>query len=64
MNIRIWATCALLVAAPVWAEPGELSLDDVARLALEQQPNLDAYTSASAAATEAAVARASCPIRS
>lgn len=61
MNIRIWATCALLVAAPVWAEPGELSLDDVARLALEQQPNLDAYTKASAAAIEAAVAEGELP---
>ena len=61
MNIRVWATCALLIAAPAWAEPGELSLDDVARLALEQQPNLDAYTQASAAAREAAIAEGELP---
>lgn len=51
----------LLIAAPAWAEPGQLSLDDVARLALEQQPNLDAYTKAAAAASEAAIAEGELP---
>lgn len=52
---------ALLLAAPAFADQPVLTLNDVARLALEQQPNLDAYTKASVAASEAAIAEGKLP---
>lgn len=61
MMTRICITGLLLITAPAWAAPGELSLDEVARLALEHQPNLEAYTKASVAAREAAVAEGQLP---
>lgn len=50
-----------LVAAPASANQPELTLEEVARLALEQQPNLDAYTKASIAASEVAIAEGKLP---
>ena len=60
MKTCIFVISLVLTAMPAWAEP-ELTLDDVGRLALEQQPNLDAYTKASAAANEAAIAEGQLP---
>lgn len=61
MTSRIFLATAWLLVAPVWAQAPELTLEEVARLALEQQPNLDAYAQASAAAGEAAAAESRLP---
>lgn len=60
MKTYFFALGLVLTATPAWAQP-ELTLDDVARLALERQPNLDAYTKASTAANEAAIAEGQLP---
>ena len=60
MKTYILVISLILTATSAWAEP-QLTLDEVARLALERQPNLDAYTKASAAANEAAVAEGQLP---
>lgn len=60
MKTYILVISLILTGTSAWAEP-QLTLDEVARLALERQPNLDAYTRASAAANEAAVAEGQLP---
>lgn len=54
-----YALCAPAISSEPDMTP--LTLEEVARLALEQQPNLDAYAKASAAAREAAVAEGKLP---
>lgn len=53
----------VLCSAAISSEPNAtpLTLDEAARLALENQPNLDAYTKASDAARDAAVAESKLP---
>lgn len=59
--ISILMLVSLLVAPAAAAEPDVLTLDEAARLALEHQPQLEAYDHASDAARESAVADAQLP---
>lgn len=55
----MYVLCSDAISSELNTEP--LTLEEVARLALERQPNLDAYAKASEAAREAAVAESKLP---
>jgi outer membrane protein, heavy metal efflux system len=62
--LRTGSALVIALTAPVaWPQgsTAPLSLDEVARLAVEHQPNLDAYTYAANAARDAAIAESKLP---